>query len=173
MKKQTKNKIAVGIAIGGLVLGTIFGMTACKVDCDLPHNPSCNEPHCPGDCVQPEVKQQSTTINISVNRTMTINYRSVDDAMPEWWNTLVAAIVGRVGGFADEEDYELTVEYTGNDGFVSIAPGSKKATVSEAYLLTSSLEKMRNDIGTSGGAWMAMNKSNVYLVKFGNVKKII
>jgi hypothetical protein len=173
MKKQTKQKIAAGIAITGLTLGTIFGTTSCDPNCDLPHNPNCDKPHCPGDCVQPEVKQQSTTIYIAPDKTMDINYEGIDNAMPIWWNDLLAALVSRAAGLSVGH-YILEVQYNGSAGFVAVGPGTKKATVSEEWLSNASYADMRSGILLISAEWIAMNKSNIYLAKqFDSSKEVV
>jgi len=151
MKKQTKQRIGAGIAIGSLTLATIFGATACK-EIEYIHGEDCK---C-SDCETPaQPTAQTATINLAPGKTMVINYDAVTGTTPEWWNILISTLVNRQAGFGAGE-YILNVESGGTAGFVSAGPGSRTATVSEAYLLNTDYETIRNDIGTSGGAWTAM-----------------
>ncbi|MDR0502788.1 MAG: hypothetical protein LBH16_05640 [Treponema sp.] len=158
MKKETKQKIAAAVAIGGLTLGTIFGMTACP-----------NEPApTPTPTPVPVPIEQSKDITIAEGKTATVNFMALPETTPTWWDTLSDVFVNRANSFALGH-YTLNVQSAGTDGFVAGAPGSKTATVSETYLSTTDYTTMRADMNSILGSWIAM----LNLRNFDNSKEAV
>jgi len=145
MKKEIKQKIAIVVAIVGLMPLMLFG---CDPDDDKEQPPL------------PQPVWQAKDITIAESKTVTVNYHALPGATPTWWTTLEDVFHDRAAGFGTFH-YTLNVIYTGTEGFVAGGVGSgRTATVSNAFLSSSDYTTMRASMGPMVAMWVAMHSGN-------------
>ena len=108
---------------------------------------------CDNNNNDPELIEQSKDIIFGTDKTVTVKYTALPNTTPVWWDTLVLVFDDRKASF-DPAHYTLIVQYIGTEGFVAGVAGSKKATVSNTFLLNSDYTTMRASMGPIVGYWI-------------------